>query len=100
MSAEFELLEASLRRAVADDGNISPGLIHTYEDETEKFINLDDNPEITTPVPLEGNTTTQPSDGIEPIRPERRPLILPSTSLPLNHSLSKLELHLCQQQAN
>jgi hypothetical protein len=107
MSAEFELLNENLRRSLAVDGNIDcgkasiPTNIHKYQEE-EQFLNLDDNQPSSVhnlDAPTVDNSS-QPSDTMETIRPETRPLIIPSTSLPLDHPLCKLELDLRQHQAN
>lgn len=43
---------------------------------------------------------SEPLEMIDTIGPEKRPLIIPSTSLPVDHSLCKLEMNLRQQQAH
>ena len=120
MSAEFEILDEYLRRSLAVDGNKNsldginncagdgnvnngrvsiPTDIHKYTEDTDQFQNLDDN-QLSNLDAGEVEDSSQSLDTIETIRPEKRPLIIPSTSLPFDHKLCKLELHLRQQQAH
>ena len=107
MSAEFELLDESLRRCLAVDGNKNndklsfPTTIHRYEEDTEQFENIDDDlpssiPDLDSPTI---DNSPKSLDTLETIRPEKRSLIIPSTCLPVGHPLCNLELNLRQQQA-
>lgn len=104
MSAEFELLEDSLRRCLAVDGDSNDGkpsfptFIKKYEDNTDQFQNIDDDEPSTISI-LEAppENTSEPS---AMVGPEKRTLIIPSTSLPVDHPLCKLEMNLRQQQAH
>lgn len=88
MSAEFELLDASQRRAVA-----ATGILQGYKDENINFNDLDDIVAV-----AENSSGEAEADKI--IFPENRSLLMPSTCLPQDHPLSKLELRLRKVQAN
>ena len=91
------MLDGLKRRAVSTTGELQE-----YQDDTVNFDNLDDEV-----LDMESNDVTPLSDGTleqnvatEGITPEHRPLHIPSTCLNIDHPLSKLELRLCQYQAN
>jgi hypothetical protein len=96
LGAEFELLAGYQRRAVA-----APGILQEFKDEPNDFDNLDEElTGLSVPLPISTTTSETPTEATNTIAPERRPLLLPSTCLPKEHSLSKMELHLRKDQAN
>ena len=111
LSAEFEVLEECLRRAIAADGSSSiigvPGITEQYDNSADDFNDLDDEtpqavtiPHETSEVTAESAITLPSSDGLKCITHESRAIILPSTCLSSDHSLSLLELTHRQRQAN
>ena len=100
-----------LCRAIAADGSSNvigvPGITDQYDNSADDFNDLDDeNPQAET-IPQEmsevaANPAVTPpsSDGLKCITPESRAIILPSTCLSSDHSLSLLELMHRQRQAN
>jgi hypothetical protein len=99
LSAQFELLEASQRRA---DAAAVRRPTNTHEVESEHFDDLDDDlsPDVTTHV-IPCVTSPRPSETtVETVSPEKRPLIIPSTCLPSDHPLCFLELRFRESQAN
>ena len=95
LAAEFELLEAYQRRAVAATGELD-----AYKDGENDFDNLDQD------IIIEISTSSTPSssstaaEAVESISPENRSLLIPSTCLPEEHPLRQVELRLRKGQAN
>ena len=111
LSAEFEVLEECLRRAIAADGSSNvigvPGITEQYDNSADDFNDLNDEtpqaetiPQETSEVAVNPAVTPPSSDGLKCITPESRAIILPSTCLSSDHSLSLLELMHRQRQAN
>lgn len=94
--AEFELLSASYRRAVKFSGTAAGALIE-YDEETDDFDNLDNEIMVEDDIPDEASNSADVGDAN--VAPERRPLLMPSTCLPKEHSLSNVELRLRKNQA-
>jgi hypothetical protein len=97
LSAEFELVAASYRRAVGIF-NVGPSPITQFPDEPFDFDNLDDD--INTIDPDNDSGEDDIFDGTATIQPESRQIFLPSTCLPREHPLSQEELTLRKDQAN
>ena len=111
LSTEFEVLEECLHRAIAADGSSSvigvPGITEQYDNSADDFNDLDDEtkqaetiPQETSEVVADPAVTPPSSDGLKCITPESQAIILPSTCLSSDHSLSLLELMHRQRQAN
>ena len=100
---QFEILERVYRRAVRNSG-AAAGELQEYGFEPYDFEGLDDevmenlNDDQTPSVDDQGQEDTE-EDITVTIAPERRPLLLPSTSLPKHHPLSKREFNLRKDQA-
>lgn len=92
---EFDLIAAAHRRAVDINGAAAMELIE-YDEEPYHFDDLDD--EDVRLLPSEENVV--PDEETITITPERRPILIPSTCLPKDNPLSKIELHLRKKQAN
>ena len=100
-----------LRRAIAADGSSNvigvPGITEEYDNSADNFNDLDDEtpqaetiPQETSEIAANPALTPPSSDGLKCITPESRAIILPSTCLSSDHSLSLLELMHHQRQAN
>jgi hypothetical protein len=104
LSAEFEVLHSNHGRAVAmfAEVNNSPMLFSNSENsnnEDDNFDNLDGDDEPETPTATLPNDHRQADNNPYHVNPEKRSIILPSTFLPTQHPLSKIEMSLRKQQA-
>jgi hypothetical protein len=99
LCTEIERLEACQRRAVEGSGQI-----REYEDEGNLFDDLDAEIlglDITdTQSQLSNKSAPTPAEATDNLFAEKRPITLPSTCFPKDHTLSKTELRLRKKQGS
>jgi hypothetical protein len=73
---------------------------HRYEDNIDEFENLDDDISSNVQSSHMSDNPHPSNNPVQSISPEKRQLNIPSTCLPRDHSMSQLEFHLRERQAN